>query len=153
MTKYDNEKLKAIIKVFKENKLKVKVGVFGDKTSRQDRLNNPTIGLFHEFGTEKMPKRSFLRMPLNLKLDEYINKTKGLFNKKTINIIYEDRNLEFFLRKIGNIAERVVLDAFDTGGFGNWAPLAEYTKKRKKNNQILVETQQLRNSITNEVTK
>jgi len=149
---YNNSKLRAITKILKENKLKVKVGVLGDNGSRKDgRMNNATIGLFHEFGTYKMYARSFLRMPLSFKFNEYVSKAKGLGGAKLWETIYEERSMKPLLKKVGIIAERVVDDAFQTGGFGTWPDLHAETWLRKKNLQILIETGQLRRSITSEV--
>ena len=148
----DTRKLETIIKIMKDNKLKVRVGILGDNGSRKEgSLNNASIGVFHEFGTVKMPQRSFLRMPLNAKLDKYIQNSKGIFSKKVINGIYEERSLISLLKRVGKVAERVIDDAFQTRGFGIWPDLQAETWMRKKNLQILVETGQLRRSITSEV--
>lgn len=55
------------------------------------------------------------------------------------------------MRQIGVTAEGIVLEAFDSNGFGKWAPLNPATLAAKKNHQTLVETQQLRNAILHEV--
>lgn len=149
--KLENQKLLTLIKIIKENKLKVRVGIIGESAMRPDRLNNATVGAFHEFGTSKMPMRSFLRMPLATKMDEYIQNVKNIFGTKVINAVYEERSMEPLLKRVGIVAERVVEDAFATEGFGSWAPLSPWTVEHKKNMQILTETGQLRKSITSEV--
>jgi len=55
------------------------------------------------------------------------------------------------LERIGIVGVATVLDAFDTEGFGTWAPLADRTLASKKVKQILTETQSLRDSISYEV--
>ena len=49
---------------------------------------------------------------------------------------------------MGAVGESIVQDAFSTGGFGKWKPSRMENKQTK---QTLVETQQLRNSITSDV--
>lgn len=140
---------------------KAKVGILAGHTMRTvaeqkeagvtaPAQNNAEIGAHHEFGTEKMAMRSFLRIPLTDQMQNYLDRA-GAFSKTVIQEIIDMKSLVGFVRKMGVVAERLVVDGFDSGGFGKWAPLKAATIARKKNNQILVETQQLRNSITSDV--
>jgi hypothetical protein len=166
MIKMDRMKLLTIQKMIKENKAVARVGIMGSgnargaKTLKQaleileagDTLTNAEIGLWHEFGTTRMKQRSFLRMPLALKLREYVRKSNAL-KPAMMTKCYEERSMVPLLKRIGVISRGIILEAFDTGGFGRWAPLSPYTLSRKKLRQILVETQDLRNSIVFEVVK
>ena len=166
MIRLNRDKLLTIKKMIRENKLKARVGIMGSGSARGaknlkqaykilekgETLTNAQIGLWHEFGTTRMPMRSFLRMPLNYKFHDYLKKSRGI-KTTVLQRCYEERSLEFLFWRIGVIARTVILDAFSSGGFGRWAPLSAYTLSRKKVNQILVETQDLRNSITHTVVK
>ncbi len=145
--------LDALFKALKENKLVVRVGVLGGKNARSGGGgSNASIGAVHEFGSTEVPQRSFLRMPLADQLPKEMEQI-GLFDEKDINQIIKDISLQKFANKIGALAVRTVLKAFDTGGFGKWAPLSLATLEHKKVKQILVETHQLRDSITYDVKK
>lgn len=145
---YDVKGLERLIKALK-NVPSAKIGVLGKKTNRVDgdENNNATIGAKHEFGSDGMPQRSFLRVPLIENLQSYLEKS-GAFNEDSVKKILKAGSVRDWMQKIGLVAETVIADAFDTGGFGKWKPS---NMKLKKNHQTLVETQQLRNSITSEV--
>lgn len=145
---FDDGKLKDLIKTLKTNKVQIKVGVLGKGDSRQGFSSNASIGLVHEFGSPgaNIPERSFLRIPLMNEMFSMIENS-GLF-KKSINEIIDSSGIKSFATKISVIAEKTVREAFNTGGFGKWKPS---NMDRKKVHQTLVETQQLRNSITSEV--
>lgn len=114
---------------------------------------NAEVGAAHEFGSPArgLPMRSFLRVPLMLELDTYLERA-GAFNEDVLRKTVATGSLESFMKKLAITALAVVLDGFDSGGFGTWLPLKPETLARKQNRQILVETQQLRDSITWEVT-
>lgn len=129
-------------KAFKENMPKIKVGILGSG-------RNATIGAAHEFGTSRLPIRSFLRVPLSENLDDEMEKS-GAFDKDALARVVKEGSVKVYAEKIAAICLNIVQDAFATGGGGKW-------KKWKPgyiNNtgQILVDTQQLRNSISTEVT-
>ncbi len=158
--------LESLIKHFSTNKMKVKVGVLGNDTARtaeseedtegstdgeskeKVELTNAQIGAIHEFGSEEhnIPQRSFLRMPIAVNLQRELSAQD--ISDGLIVAIANDRSLEPLFFRIGLIAESIVGEAFDTGGFGAWKPS---NMSGKKNKQTLVETTQLRNAITSEV--
>lgn len=144
--------LDKILKAVKGQLPVARVGILGSKNARPSGKgkSNATIGAAHEFGTSSLPARSFLRVPISDNLDKYLERA-GAFDQEVVKTILKEGSLVAFLRKVGIVAEAIVADAFDTGGFGKWKALSPATIARKKNNQILVETQQLRNSITSEV--
>lgn len=127
-----------------------RIGIFGDKAHRSNGdATNVEIGAVHEFGSFKrgLPIRSFLRAPLSLHLDEYLSRS-GAFDEDVVKEVIQSKSILSWVQKVAIIAENVVRDAFDTRGFGLWKP-SDMT--RKKNKQTLVETQQLRDSISSEV--
>jgi phage gpG-like protein len=69
-------------------------------------------------------------------------------DKDVLNDVLKSGTFTPWLKKVAVLAEGIVADAFASGGFGKWPP-SDMT--HKKNHQTLVETQQLRNSITSEV--
>lgn len=144
----DTKKLDQLIKAFAgEKQPTINVGVLGQLNIRNDESNNASIGLKHEFGQDGLPIRSFLRMPITEMMQKYIDKS-GAFDKEAFKQVVADKTILPWIKKIGFIAETIVADAFQTGGFGQWKAS---NMKRKKNHQTLVETAQLRTSITSEV--
>lgn len=128
----------------------IKVGVLGNKDNRtKGSETNASIGLKHEFGLGGMPLRSFLRMPLTEKLGDALENTRA-FSRDILLKVIKDKSITEWAKKIALVAETVVQDAFDSGGFGKWP---KWKTKGYENNtgMILVDTQQLRNSISSEV--
>lgn len=144
--KLDISNLKKIINSLSDNK-KIRIGILGNKDSR-DKGSNATIGLKQEFGSfsEKIPARSFIRRPLQDNLGKELS---PLF--KNIMPSLEKLGIEPVMKKIGIKAEEIIQNAFNTGGFGKWAPLSERTIKKKGHDKKLIDTVQLRRSITSEV--
>jgi len=138
-------KLEDFIKAMKGNP-KARVGIMGDSDHRDDGLSNATIGAIHEFG-HGVPQRSFLRVPLIDGLNEAV---KDSITPDDLTAIVDNKSLVPLIRKIGIVAEEVVGKAFDTGGNGKWP---KWTTPGYKNltGKLLVDTQQLRNSITSVV--
>ena len=130
-----------------KNKGVVKIGILGDSNARNDGDSNASIGAKHEFGDDKLPVRSFLRMPLVEKLQKALSDA-GALDKETLDALLKKKDKTLWLKKIGIVAEGVIGEAFDTGGFGRWQTS---NMKNKKVHQTLVESQQLRDSITSEV--
>lgn len=117
------------------------------ETKPPSTLSNATVGTFHEFGTDTLPQRSFLRVPIAENLQKKAE-SSGAFDKDTLAEIIKTGSLIEWTKKLGIIGESIVMEAFDTGGFGKWRPS---NMNHKTNHQTLVETQQLRNSITSDV--
>lgn len=130
----------------------VRVGILADSTHNGSETTNVEIGTAHEFGApaRKLPERSFLRMPLNTKLHEYMEEA-GLFEPKVIAELAKNKTFKPYMNLVGEIALNVIRDAFDTGGFGKWR---KWKDKNYTNNSgmLLVDTHQLRDSIAYEVT-
>ena len=109
-------------------------------------LTNVDIGVIHEFGAPKagIPERSFLRMPILSRLGDEI-KTVPLADWQAVLL---GGGPIAVLRAIGQAAVNVIQAAFHSGGFGRWAPLKARTIRRKGSSDILVDTTQLRRSIS-----
>jgi hypothetical protein len=110
---------------------------------------NAEIGLDHEKGVKsrRLPRRSFLEMPLTTKRMELKAVKSALWRaftagKGTIGDAY---------LKLGIAAEVVIQNAFETAGFGQWPPLKPRTIAQKQSSAILIDTAQLRRSIDSRV--
>jgi phage gpG-like protein len=117
------------------------------------QLTNVEIGIAHEYGVKggmsggwKIPPRSFLFTPLSMHLMDYVNEKASVINRY-LNMA-EVKNCYDLL---GVIAENVVQEGFETGGFGAWPKLKDATIARKGSDSILIDTGQLRKSITSRV--
>lgn len=147
MSEFNDKNLMKMIKALKQVP-QAKVGILGDKNARsKDKLTNAQIGAKHEFGEDGMPIRSFLRFPISTYLQKYLDNS-GAFNKDTLSEVIKLGTIKPWVQKIAITAESIVQEAFATGGFGQWKPSH---MEDKKVHLTLVETQQLRNSITSRV--
>jgi hypothetical protein len=144
-----DENLKKLFEMFGADMPKMRVGILGSKAARGKSTpgkgaNNAEIGAKHEFGEDGSPSRSFLRVPIEEHL--YANLTKsGKFTPEMFKQMLKEKSLKQLGSEIAIEAKGIVLDAFNTGGDGKWKP-SDMTKK--KNQQTLIETGQLRDSIT-----
>lgn len=144
--------LDQILKALKMKPPVCRVGILGSKNMRTGKSNsNATIGAAHEFefGTTTIPQRSFLRMPITEMLDKKVE-SSGALNPDVLTAVIKEGNVRPWLVKIGVIAETIVQEAFDTGGFGKW-PAWKTPGYTNNTGMLLVDTTQLRNSITSEV--
>lgn len=144
---FNDKGLTNLVKALKGELPKVKVGILGNGSSRPDKASNAGIGRNHEFGLG-VPQRSFLRMPINEHFQSALDSSDA-FNPDVAKEVIRTASIRPWLMKVGIIAEEVIREAFATGGYGKW----QKHKPGYQNNtgQILVDTQQLRNSITSEV--
>lgn len=144
----NTRQLDKLVRLLKRGSLAgVKIGIFGSHASRSDGKSNAEIGMYHEFGTSTLPQRSFLRVPIATHLGAELQ-SSGAFDKNALKQVMDQGSITPWLKLVAAVAEKIVSDAFDTGGDGKWPP-SDMT--HKKNAQTLVETTQLRNSITTEI--
>jgi len=144
MKKNDLSRLKHIRKQLKlAKKTAVKVGVPADvgfypKTGQ----TIAQVGAYHEYGLG-VPRRSFLRMPFEVKKDEI----KEALKKGYKNIL-EGGDLIVNLNKVGLVAQNISKTAFKTQGYGNWKALSKKTIQEKGSSKVLIDTGRLVQSIT-----
>ena len=155
--KAEFKKLQNCIKVLKKGMPSVLVGILGDTNQRtQGKLTNAEIGYANEFGKmtgyPRIPERSFIRMPLKTRFQAKLKTKKSLTGKELEKAIAEGKVNEF-ATKVGLVAEEVIQEAFATNGFGQWAPNAPMTVELKGSDSPLIDTGQLRRSITSKVIK
>lgn len=174
------EKIKTDLK--RNARARVHVGVLGAYAGRSDdkeEATNAEIGAVHEFGmvggymgtkqaqkarklggpnarleNRNLPARSWLRMPVLAVLPQYLSRAKpGEWQRVLV-----AKGILGTLELLGAKALDVIHQAFETGGFGSWAPLKAATIRRKRAKgsaagptAILIDTAQLRQSVTAEV--
>lgn len=166
--------LDQLLKALKAKPPMARIGVLGDKTNRsaapaaishsslmnrktakqgasQKKSTNAEIGAAHEFGAPArgLAQRSFLRVPLADYLGKEMEKQGALSKNETKDVVKTGSVLPW-LGKIAVLAEGIVRGAFDTGGYGKW-PAWKDPNYTNNAGQLLVDTTQLRDSITSEV--
>ena len=150
--KLDTTGLDALLNNIKDAKnYHVKVGILKNSESRSGgALNNAQIGNFHEQELGSMssglPKRSFLRFPLEYKKEE-ISEYLAKNHEAIMKYLTLDKGVRRIYFKVGTKAKLIIIDAFFTGGWGKWEKLKDSTVKKKGNDLILVDTGQLEKAI------
>lgn len=147
MTEVNVKPLEKLLKALKAKPVFGRIGILGKDQRQGEEVTNAEVGAFHEFGTSQLPVRSFLRIPITERLNKELVKAGGV-DEDTMKEVVRTGTVVPWIKKILIVAEGIVIDAFDTGGFGKWPPS---NMANKTNHQTLVETAQLRNSITTEV--
>ena len=147
--------LEQLLKALKAKAPSCRVGVLGGKNVREKEGNgssqptNAEVGAAHEFGTSTIPQRSFLRVPIADHLSKEMEES-GALDEDTMKAVVREGTVKPWLQKTAILAEGIVAKAFESGGFGKWPA---WKNKNYTNNtgQLLIDTQQLRNSVTSEV--
>lgn len=133
----------------------IDIGILGENNeSEEGGITLAGIGAVHEFGTDKagrgnstvIPERSFIRMPLETGQEGIEKEIKPKLKE-----YIESGNIRGIFELIGIAGEARIQEAFETGGFGKWAPLSEATILRKKSNAILIDEGKLRNAVSSKV--
>lgn len=164
-TTYNSKPLDELLKVMKSKSLTAKIGILGQKDSRtttekNGTTSNATIGAAHEFGTSKLPQRSFLRMPIAEMLPKKLEEA-GALDENVLKQIIKN-GFKNYVEKLAILGVSCVIEAFQTEGYGTWKDLEDNYKNWKKSYakkgntsavQILTLTGQLRDSISYEITK
>ena len=168
--KYDFTDLNRFVRLMDSaGKYVVKVGIFGNKTTRgatspnkakngglrkvfkvPQVKTNAEIGFLHEFGSESgtIPMRSFLRMPLAIKSKEILaDAFKGAAE------LLAKGQIKQILARLGVACEKQIQLAFASSGFGQWKPDAPLTVAIKGSSTPLIDTAQLRRSIASQVSE
>lgn len=147
-----------VIKKALEDNFKTRVGILGSKASQihdaKDAtgkpidvgLTNADIGAIHEFGSGNIPRRSFLKMPLENHIGKWIRANKDRYYE-----MMTKGNVKKFYEAMGFEAEKIINEAFVTSGYGTWAPNAPRTIEKKGSSMPLIDTGQLRASISSKV--
>jgi hypothetical protein len=131
-----------------------RVGILGDKNARspaEGETPGPTnaeVGINYEFKLDpSRPGGSFLRVPISDRLQKEME-SSGALDQDVMAAVIKQGTVLPWLKNVAALAEGIVLGAFDSCGYGLWKPS---NMAHKKNAQTLVETQQLRDSVTSDV--
>lgn len=149
----DSRVLEKFIRMLKKPIPVVKIGILGNSTrSDSGGVTNAEVGAAHEFGAPArgLPQRSFLRVPLYDELNKKLEQS-GAFDKETFEEVASEGSFLPWMKKVGVVAEAIVLEGFSTQGYGKWAPWKN-PNYHNEGGLILTDSGQLRNSITHEVT-
>lgn len=154
--KFDMSGWKGLEKTLKNEKYFTRVGILGSNGSKEhanSTKTNAEIGEIHELGlVAGIPKRSFLKMPLETKLFSKISA-----EKENYYTALKNGKMKKWFEAVGLWAEEIIDEAFATSCFGSWAPNSPVTISRKTREgsaqkaMPLIDTGQLRNSITSTV--
>ena len=127
----DFSQLEKLIKGLKE-KHSVDIGVFKDAKT-PDGQSVAEYGAYNEFGsvTTKLPKRSFIRMPLEAKQGDIARYAEGRARAHV-----ESGDIKAIFEDIGIAGQAKIQEAFDTAGWGAWPPDADSTVSRKGSRRI-----------------
>lgn len=137
----------------KAKTLSVKVGLPAGESATSKAYTNdgagpaPTVldvGIWHEYGTQQVAQRSFLRGPLNAKSADLTKVIEQQFNL----VLEKGMDVEKALGRVGLAARNISVGAFRTRGYGVWADISQATKEAKGSSGILIDTGLLRSSIT-----
>ena len=113
-------------------------------------------GLYLKESTKEIhiPARSFLQMPLEQKASEILKNTRADYSIQDINYFLDEGKLTLinFAVVLGAECVNAIQDAFDTGGFGQWKENHPFTVAQKGSSKPLIDTGNLRNKITAEIT-
>lgn len=137
---YDVKNLEDVINALKED-YTLRIGIIGAKATQTSHKNssktNAEIGTFHEFGTSKMPRRSFLEDSLKLKLKFNTEKMREL-RRVLFTQFFIKKAPQKFLQDLGAKCLLIIEDGFATNGFGRWKPYAKSTERAiAKKNKVL----------------
>ena len=161
------------LKKMADSNYHIQVGIFGEKSSRSTKsqgVTNAEIGFIHEMGSviRNIPRRSFLWDTFTFHGKMLMNSLKG-----DVEVLFKRGKVDEYLKRCGIEATNLVIKAFETSGWGRWAPLqsgtimgklkgnlykrkqqtAEVLFEGKKHTKPLVNTGQLWQSITSRIAK
>jgi len=125
----------------------VQVGILaGEGKHEGSDLTVAQVGFHNEFGTEKIPERSFIRLTINTKSKEIKQVARNEYKK----IIDGKSNPEKGLGILGAFTAGLIQETFTSN---NWVANAERTIEEKGSSNPLIDTGQLRQSISYKVDK
>lgn len=146
--KIDNKLKKEIAKIEQLQKQTIRVGVIGDGSTRDDGLTNAFLLFLHTWGsvTRNIPPRPVLDA-IEVKQQDFGNNTQQIMHKLLINKL----DVLTTAKQIGALALSYILMSFETKGFGRWPELKPQTIEKKNSDAILIQTGQLKRSLTFDV--
>lgn len=125
---------------------RAEVGIFSSHDARDDGESNATIGYKNEYGIG-VPIRSWLEMPIKTELPKIVRNDSAELADAFVKY-----GAKAMLERVGFMGEAAIQDAFNTGGFGTWPANSEWTLQFKRGDKPLIDTTQLRQSVSSRVT-
>lgn len=119
----------------------VNIGLFGEQGS-----DLVIYAASNEFGTEKVPERSFLRSTVDEKKQTF----KKFIDRNKNAIVIGPRQRRVVLERLGLLAEKEIVKKISRGPF---VPNAPSTIARKRSSKPLIDTGRMRQSIISKVVK
>lgn len=136
--------------------LEAEVGVLENtRPYRDSDISVVEVATIHEFGTEHIAERSFLRVPIREHKNDIATRTR---KDKYRQLLTGEITPEEFMAYLGELAVGVSREAFDTQGFGEWDPHEKSTEAHLKRrgvteSRLLQDTGALKKSVTYRVVK
>lgn len=132
-----------------KDKPHVKVGILESAGQHQNSdLTVAQVATFHEFGTESIPERSFIRTTVDENTEKYHNKIDQLRK----DVIFFGKSTRKALTELGLFIQRDIKKTI-TDTHPSWPQLSDTTiaQRIKNSDKPLIDTGQLRNSVQYEV--
>ena len=144
--KFDEDKLCDVLHhLYAANKA-VKVGILENATNVHTGAGIAEYAYWNEFGTKNIPARPFFRNAISDNSDTWAKSIKNQLKSMGIT----DKNVvEKALKRTGQLMRSDIQQSISKGGF---KPLKQATIKRKGKATPLVDTGDMRNAISYEVT-
>lgn len=147
------EKFKKQMMTLKRNKPFVAVGVIGERAWRpKDSPDGPSkatvvdVAMFNEFGTRSIPARPFMRHTFDANQKRFVEMIRQI----RISMALGKTSPEIALRLVGLFAQKEIQATISNAG-SLFAQNADSTIAKKGSTAPLIDTGQLRQSITFEV--
>ena len=123
----------------------VDVGILMGEGQHEDSdITVAEVGLYHEFGTVTTPERSFIRSTINGQSKDIRKVAKAQYKKVLDGSITTEQGLGV----LGAFTAGLIQETFTSN---DWAPNSERTIKEKGSSTPLIDTGQLRQSISYKV--
>lgn len=151
MKSYTKDTDKGRLRILKEmQKLKrkpyVKAGLMGKRLHKASKQTTVVdVGIAHEFGTQHIPQRSFMRTTFDEKHGSWSKETETLKNL----IFLGKSTVKKGLKTMGLIITRDIKDKIIRQD-PSWPDLKTATITRKKSSKKLIDTAQMLHSIKDE---
>ena len=123
----------------------VNVG-FPASAKEPDGASTAMIAAVHEYGNEHVPERSFMRTSLQKNRGRY----SALNEQNLKKVLNGGMSVDAALGQLGLMASSDIKEQIKNGSF---APLKQATIKRKGSSKPLIDTGQMRQSVTYELEK
>lgn len=143
------DKLKKELAEANKNKPKVNVGIMGKEAKEKHKgseFSNVDIATVHEFGTDTIPERSFIRSTYDRDQKRFFE----ILKRYKLKMAQGQMDAKMVLTFVGEFAQKQIQQTITDGGI----PFIENTPetvRRKGSSSPLIDTGQMRQSVRYEV--